>query len=240
MKHDLMLASKIQLDLLPKCIPSIPGYEIAGSTIPAKTVGGDYYDFIQLDNYNWVLCIGDVTGKGLPASLLMANLQATIRGQTFKSTSPKECLTRANNLLFHSTDTDKFATLFYSKLNTQDHLITFSNAGHDMPLHFCTDCTIKRFETGGFMLGAFEDLEFDEETVSVSSGDTIVMYSDGITEAINPEEEFYGQRRLEQLVAEHKSFSAKELHDSILESVHMHTRGHPQSDDLTLIVLKRT
>ncbi|MEK6754641.1 MAG: SpoIIE family protein phosphatase, partial [Bacteroidota bacterium] len=132
-QEEVRLAARIQEELLPKSYPVIPGYEVAGKTLPAQEVGGDSYDFITIDDHRIAICLGDVSGKGLPASLLMANLQATIRGQTIVANSPKTCLERANRLLFESTSPEKFATLFYAILDTKDHQLCCSNAGHEHP-----------------------------------------------------------------------------------------------------------
>ena len=132
------------------------GYDIAGSMIAAQSVGGDYYDFIPMDSDRIAVCLGDVSGKGLPASLLMANLQATLRSQVFMSASPKECMRRANELLFRSTADDKFATLFLGILDAQNHTLTYCNAGQDHPCLFAQNALCKRLTTGGLMVGAFD------------------------------------------------------------------------------------
>ncbi len=239
MQEEVRLASKIQSELLPKFTPTIEGYDIAGMSIPAQVVGGDYFDFIQIEDHRIALCLGDVTGKGLPASLLMANLQATLRGQTFLSSSPKECLARSNKLLYHSTSPEKFATLFYGCLDTRQHILSYCNAGHDFPFHFSDSDTPQRLKSGGLMLGAFEDFAFEDASVPLKSGDLLVISSDGIAEAMNSGLEQFGETRLQSLLTENRSASAREIIDKIVAAVRAHAGDHPQSDDMTLIVVKR-
>jgi len=239
MQEEVRLASKIQSELLPKTNPSIDGYEIAGRSIPAQVVGGDYFDFIPFENNRLAICLGDVTGKGLPASLLMANLQATLRGQSFLTSSPKECLARSNKLLYHSTSAEKFATLFYANLDTTNHSLSYSNAGHDFPFLFSGGDALHRLKSGGIMLGAFEDFSFEEETVSLKPGDLLVISSDGISEAMNSDLEQFGEERLQAIIKNHRSASPKEIIDNIITAVKLHAGSHPQSDDMTLIVVKR-
>src|SRR5262249_35797609 len=156
------LAAQIQLDLLPKAFPKADGYDLAGTTISAETVGGDYFDFIQVDEKRLALCVGDVSGKGLRASLLMANLQATIRGQALWGPSACDCLERSNKLLFRSTDIRKYATLFYGILNTKSNWLSYSNAGHNPPMLVSSDETVTRLRSGGPVLGVFENATFQE------------------------------------------------------------------------------
>jgi sigma-B regulation protein RsbU (phosphoserine phosphatase) len=239
MQEEVRLASKIQSELLPKSMPKVDGYEIAGTSFPAQVVGGDYYDFITLQDNRLALCLGDVTGKGLPASLLMANLQATLRGQSFLCTSAKECLIRSNKLLYHSTSSEKFATLFYAYLDTKNHSLSYSNAGHDFPFLYSGSEVPTRLKSGGLMLGAFEDFAFEEETVVLNHGDLLVISSDGISEAMNASMEQFGEQRLQEIITKRRTASPQEIIDNIISAVREHAAGTPQSDDMTLIVVKR-
>ncbi len=240
MQEQVRLASKIQLDLLPKKFPEIPGYEIAGKSIPAQLVGGDYFDFIPMENDQIAVCLGDVSGKGLPASLLMANLQATLRGQTLVNTSAKDCIIRSNKLLFESTSDEKFATLFYGILDTKQHQLRFCNAGHDNPYLFSDGTEPRRLKTGGIVLSIMEQFPFQEETIPFAPGDILVIYSDGITEAMNAHQEQFGDENLGKLLAESRNLSAPELIDAIIAAAKKHAGSWPQSDDMTLVVVKRT
>ncbi len=240
MKEEIRLASRIQMELLPKNPPAIKGYDIAGNSLPAKVVGGDYYDFIAVDDHRWAICLGDVSGKGLPASLLMANLQATLRGQTLLDVAPKECLRRSNTLLFRSTTPDKFATLFYGILDVSRHTLCFSNAGHDNPFLLTQGGEPHRLKTGGTVLSIFENFPYEEEVISLHPNDVLLIYSDGVTEAMNATLDQFGEERLKKLLIENKNVSAYELVEKIIAAVKQHAGSFPQSDDITLVVLKRT
>jgi sigma-B regulation protein RsbU (phosphoserine phosphatase) len=239
MQEELHLASRIQMDLLPKSVPQLPGYQVAGKTLPAQQVGGDYFDFIKIDEHRWAFCLGDVSGKGLPASLLMANLQATLRGQTLSDLPPAECVRRSNKLLYYSTSAEKFATAFYGILDTQRHTLKFSNAGHDSPYVLHMQKAVTRLQTGGVPLGMLEDFPYEEEEVQMHAGDLLVVYSDGVTEAWNPDEVEFGEQQLAEVLQQHRDKAASDLVDSIIAAVKSHTGSAPQADDITLVVLKR-
>ena len=151
MQQEMEMAHSIQANLLPKAQPSIPGYDIAGMSVSAANVGGDYYDFLPSED-RLVICLGDVSGKGMPASLLMANMQATIRGQNLVSSSASECMSRTNRLMFQSTDSAKFVTFFYAVLDIAGRTLEYSNAGHNHPILFSGDRDPQRLETGGPVL----------------------------------------------------------------------------------------
>jgi phosphoserine phosphatase RsbU/P len=240
MQEELRFAARIQNELLPQSPPSIPGYEIAGRTIPAQEVGGDYYDFIPIDDHRWAFCLGDVTGKGLPASLLMANLQATLRGQTLTAGTPKTCLERSNQLLFQSTAPEKFATLFYTILDTQNHSLHYSNAGHENPYLVSAGSETKRLSVGGIPLGMLPEFTFEQGTTPIEEHSMLVIFSDGVTEAMNAEEEQFGEARIAEVLARHKDAPASEVIDHLVAAVRNYTAGHPQSDDITVVVLRRT
>ena len=240
MKEEVRLAARIQVDLLPKSSPEIPGYDIAGRSIAAQLVGGDYFDFVPMEGGRYAICLGDVSGKGLPASLLMANLQATLRGQTLLNPPAKLCLQRSNKLLYQSTSSEKFVTLFYSILDPSTHTLSFSNAGHDAPMLFARGGDIRRLETGGIVLSILEEFPYEEESATLTPGDTLVIYSDGITEAINPNQELFGEERLLATIRSHRDATANEMIDHIVATVKAHAGPTPQADDMTLVVIKRT
>ena len=239
MRQEYRLASEIQHGLLPKTMPKIPDYDIAGLSYPAQIVGGDYFDFIQIDKNRLAICLGDISGKGLPAALLMANLQATIRGQTLLTPPPKDCLARANRLLYQSTDPQKFATLFYGILDNQKHQMCYANAGHNRPMLFRREREAVFLKTAGLALSFTQDTPYDEETISFDPGDLLLIYSDGITEAMNTSDEEFGEEKLISTVKEHLSEAASGLIQNIISSVKKHAGNRPQSDDMTLAVIKR-
>lgn len=239
MQEELRLAAKIQTELLPKESPSVSGYDIAGASIPAQIVGGDYFDFIPMDDSRIAICLGDVTGKGLPASLLMANVQATLRSQSFLHTSAQKCIERSNAFLFQSTSAEKFVTLFYGILDFKNHTLSFSNAGHDHPFLFQEDGPPIRLKTGGIMLGMMDSFPFEEEVVALDGSSLIVMCSDGIAEAMNPDQEQFGEQRIEQVIQENRHLSATEIVGALMRAAKLHAGLAPQSDDMTIVVVKR-
>ncbi len=239
LQDELALASKIQLELLPKAMPVVPGYDIAGSATPAEAIGGDYFDFIGIDDGRLAICIADISGKGLSAALLMANLQATTRAQALLRLPPGECLEHSNTLLSRSTELHKFATCFYAVLEAEGNEVRYSNAGQDPPLLFTTNGGIKRLEAGGLVLGFLEHVEYQEEVVRLDPGDILVMYSDGITDAEDEQGHPFGEQRLCDVVQAHLAEPADQAVESILHAVHAHAGDHGQPDDMTVVVVRR-
>ena len=239
-REELRLASTIQNDLLPKCGPPVFGYDIAGRSVPAQVVGGDYFDFIPVSEPRYAICLGDVSGKGLPASLLMATLQATLRGQTILDVPPSLCVRRSNRLLFQSTSSDKFVTLFVGILDPVTHNLSYTNAGHESPFLLRANGECVRLTTGGVVLSILEDFPYQEETVHFGPGDILVIYSDGITEAINPDERAYGEQLLNDLLLEARNDTAAGIIERIIASVNSHAGQAPQMDDMTIVVVKRS
>lgn len=239
MQEELRLAYEIQNNLLPKEPPRLAGYDIAGKSIPAKEVGGDYFDFLAVEERRLAFCLGDVSGKGLPAALLMANLQAAVRSQTMAGTSLTSCLERANSLLFRNTSPEKFATLFFGCLDASGHVLHYCNAGHNHPFLIGSEMEPQRLSAGGLALGCFESFPFDESQVQMNPGDQLVVFSDGISEAVNHAGEEFGEARISELAASNPGASAAELIEKILQSVGAHTGDRPQLDDMTLVVVKR-
>lgn len=236
----LRLASRIQADLLPRSAPRIDGYDIAGGTTPAQLVGGDYYDFIPIDATRLAICLGDVSGKGLPASLVMANLQATIRGQTLLGAPPNICLERSNTLLFRSTGGNKYATVFYAILNVAAHVLSYSNGGHNPPLLFLDGSAPTSLSIGGTVVGLLDGVGFEEQSVAFPPGSLLVVYSDGIVEATNKLDQEFGEEHLLGVIERHRHLDAAGLLDAVVEAVRAHVGDAPQSDDMTMVVVKRT
>lgn len=239
MQEELRLAYEIQNNLLPKEPPLLAGYDIAGKSIPAKEVGGDYFDFLAVEEHRLAFCLGDVSGKGLPAALLMANLQAAVRSQAMAGTSLTSCLERANSLLFRNTSAEKFATLFFGCLDAASPVLHYCNAGHNHPFLISNEAEPQRLSRGGVALGCFESFPFEESQVQLNPGDQLVVFSDGISEAVNHADEEFGETRLYELVAANREASAAELIEKILQSVDDYAGDRPQMDDMTLVVVKR-
>jgi len=238
LREEARMARDIQINLLPKTNPEISGYDIAGTNLPALNVGGDYYDFIRLDDHRLAIGLGDVSGKGLPAALVMSNLQATIRGQTLFGGSPSECLERANKLLFDSTDPKTFVSLFYAILNTRKHTLCYANAGQDTPLIFPPNRKPLPLKTHGLALGIKEDVSYQEKEISINPGDRLIIYSDGIPEAMNGKMEEFGEKKLQNMVGRSRGKSS-EIIEEVIAGVNNHFGNAPQTDDITIIILKR-
>lgn len=238
-QDELRLAYEIQIQLLPTSTPQIEGYDIAGIAIPAKEVGGDYYDFIAIDEDHIAFCLGDVSGKGMPASLLMANLQAAVRMQAMHSSAIDDSLNRLNNLLYCSTASEKFATFFYAVLNIRTHELRYANAGHQFPFHFTGEGERFELSSTGVVLGILESTTFKEESIKFESGDMLVVYSDGITDAVNVSDEEFGEQRLIDVIMDNRAQTADKLVDAIFKAVQLHSGDAPQMDDMTLLAIKR-
>lgn len=238
MEEEYRMAKEIQLNILPKQIPSITGYDIFAINISAKDVGGDYYDFIKLPGNKIALCLGDITGKGLPAAMLMANLQATLRGQALTQKNVSDNIRNSNVLLFNSTAENRFATLFFGELDSINHTITYCNAGHDAPISILHD-KILRLPEGGLLMGCFDFAEYEQITRQIEPGECILIYSDGVTEAMNEKNEEFGEEHLITILKSNINLTAKELIDKIIAEVKAHSSKVEQSDDITLMVLKR-
>ncbi|MFC2139515.1 SpoIIE family protein phosphatase [Bacteroidota bacterium] len=239
LREEMRMAKEIQLNLLPKSVPQVEGYQIAAVNIPARDVGGDYYDFIKLENNRLGFCLGDITGKGMPAAMLMANLQAALRSQTLVQSDCSKCVNIVNKLLFNSTQSDRFATLFMGVLDSKRNVIEYCNGGHDQPLHFVKGNKPIGLEATGLLLGCFENTEYNNGEIQLQPGELLVVYSDGITESMNGKDEEFGLDRLEQIIHEHQNNNANKILDEVLNKIKSHSKGVPQSDDLTLMIIKR-
>ncbi|MCX6170759.1 MAG: SpoIIE family protein phosphatase [Ignavibacteriales bacterium] len=238
LREEMRLANEIQVNLLPHRSPEISGYQIAGKSIPAKEVGGDYYDFISLEDEKLAFCLGDISGKGIPAALLMANLQATLRGQTLLNYSCKDCISFANKLLYLNTDAKKYATLFYGILDYKKNQISYCNAGHNNPILISRDKKIERLNIGGIVVGIMPEFPFQETSVQLNDGDLLFLFSDGITEAMNESEEEYEEERLIKSLLELHDKSAEEIIENILKRVNEYSNHTEPMDDKTIVVIK--
>lgn len=238
LEEDQKAARRIQQSLLPKENPIIKGMEIFGQTIPAKEVGGDYYDFIRIDDSHLGIVIADVVGKGTPAALLMSNLQATLRSEALADRGVKDTVGRVNFTLSKFMDMGKFISLFYGVLDIQNRTFAYTNAGHNYPFLLGKDDNVRKLEKGGVVLGTFSDFNYEEETVQLKPADLMLLYTDGITEATNDKDEMFEEDRLLELLKGNRKSSAKEISQKIVDEVVSFQGGLPQSDDLTLVLLK--
>ena len=238
-QQELEMAREIQRNLLPQAAPEIGGYDLAAKTVPARNVGGDYYDFLPWGEDRLALCLGDVSGKGMPAAMLMANLQATIRGQTLLQPAAGECLARSNRLLYDSTDSDKFVTLVYALLDKNTHGIHYCNAGHNPPMLLSKEGEPRLLDVGGPVLGVLPSFSFEEAMVQIEPGELLLIYSDGFTEAVNRCFEEFGQERLLEATRAAWDEPAAAMIESIFAAVKRHAGDTPQHDDMTLLALRR-
>ncbi len=229
-------ALDIQHGLLPREIPQIPGFTIAGAWQPARTVGGDYYDVFKLSETELALVVADVSGKGMPAALLMSNLQATVKAYATTESSPKDLCGKVNRAICKSITIGKFITFFYAVLDSAGCRLTYSNAGHNPPLIARQDGSCLKLETGGAVLGVFRDGSYQSASIDLLPGDRLVMLTDGITEAADSNGEELGEERLMAILRENPAAAAADLRDAIMQSVTQFCR-EDFADDATLLTV---
>ena len=237
-EKEISVAREIQKMLLPYQIPQSKKFEISAMNIPSKEVGGDYYDFIQIDKNRLGIAIGDISGKGIPGAMLMSNLQATLRASAWQIHQPAEVIKKINNQIAKTTSAEKFATFFYGILDSKKMNFMFSNAGHNYPILKKRNGQYSYLTDGGLVIGVLPDFEYDQTKIDLSPGDTLVFYTDGITEALNPEIEEFGEQQLVDIIVNYPYRTAEELRNHIYEEMISFTEGESQYDDLTLIVLQ--
>ena len=239
LEEEMRLASQIQQNLLPRKIPTLPGIEVAAFNRPSREVGGDYFDVIKLDETRLLTMVADVTGKGVPASLLMANLQACLHVMLPMDLSLEETTAHMNRVICENTDFDKFITSFIGVVDVQAHAYRYVNAGHNPPMHFRKSGEVALLEKGGLLLGVMKNMPYERGTAGLEAGDVLVLFTDGVTEAMSPDEEEYGEERLEPLVRDRLDASAQAILDAIYADVLRFTHDPASlSDDLTMIVIK--
>jgi sigma-B regulation protein RsbU (phosphoserine phosphatase) len=239
MEDELAIAREIQQGLLPRTLASIPGFEIAAVNISSKQVGGDYYDVVPTQPDEYVLAIGDVSGKGMPAALLMANVQASLRAFAPMGLSLSEATGRINDLTCQNTGQDKFITFFWGSLNRSTREFRYVNAGHNPPFLMKADGSIRRLDVGGIILGLMKTpTPYQEGSVTLESGDVVVMFTDGVSEAMNAQEEDFTEERLEEVLKIVHLESPSKIIDAVRAALEGYTRGTPQSDDITMLVFR--
>jgi sigma-B regulation protein RsbU (phosphoserine phosphatase) len=247
MRRELALAAEVQQRLLPACPPQGTAMEVAGFCEPARGVGGDYYDFINFDNYELGLAIADVAGKGMPAALLMSTVQATLRSLTARngttvshSNELSSIVGKLNRLLFNSTNGEHYVTFFYATFDQRTQLLTYVNAGHNPPLYLKAEPEPKFREltSGGLVAGAFEHAAYEQETVQMSRDDLLFLYTDGLSEALNQEGEEFGASRIMETLKSIATLSVDQIRDELVKRVKEWCTGMSLYDDLTFVVMK--
>lgn len=237
-EEDIRLAQEIQRNLLPKVAPKGTHFELACCNYPSTEVSGDYYDFLSLKEKELGIVIADISGKGIPAAILMSNLQAIFRLAALHARSPSYAMKIINNQLVHATTLEKFATLFYGILNQKTLVFQYTNAGHHFPILRRTNGRIEYLKTGGLLLGFLKDATYRSAKIHLYPGDVIVFYTDGVTETQNSDHEEFGEKRLLEILSSCASESAEGILNSILKGVTQFARKETFLDDLTLMVLK--
>ncbi len=241
LRWELDMAGRVQQRLLPVQFPQIAGFDLAGTCLPARSVGGDYFDFLVLDDFHLGLVMADVQGKGIPAALVMATLVASLRSQARPSIRNLARLMRVLNLQIHDwTETGKFVSLFYACLDLRNRQLRYVNAGHLMPLlvRGAKREIVTVPDVGGPVLGVLPEAAFEEGAVQLETGDVLVAYTDGVTEAFNAQDEEFGDERLVSSVLRNLEQSSADICTSVADSVRAWSVGVPQSDDITLSVVK--
>ena len=241
-QYDLDTARNIQSAILPKIFPPFPErneFEIYAAMEPAKEVGGDLYDFFLLDNERVGFVIGDVSGKGVPAAIFMAVSRTLIRATALKGISPDECLTYVNNLLCLESVSSMFVTVFYGILNFKTGELNYANGGHNPPYILSKSGELRTIElTGGLALGVMEGFPFKNNVIQLNPGDTVFTFTDGVTEAMDPEFELYSEEKLESFLKEKYTLSTTDLVKESFIDVHNYAKDAVQSDDITVLAIR--
>lgn len=239
LEEQMQIAKDVQLNLLPAQPPEIEGYDIAGICIPTYEIGGDYYDYIQLDENNYAIIIADVSGDGIPAALIMAAFRAILRNQLKLIQEPAEIMNLLNEQIPEVSRKRDFITAFYGKLNFLEHKFTYTNCGHNPPVIIRSDGQIEFLDTGGPSLNIVREANFDSYSVNLAPGDQIIFYTDGVTEIFNRDLTEYGFERLQKVILDSKDSTAGEIINKIVESTKKFSGNKLYKDDFTLVVLKR-
>ncbi|MGI9067298.1 MAG: SpoIIE family protein phosphatase [Pyrinomonadaceae bacterium] len=239
LERELQLAMEIQQRFQPTASPQIPGYEFQGISFPCYEIGGDYYDFIQRDDGRLVIALGDVSGKGTAAALLMSSLHAAIHAQTGSHDTIVETISAVNKYLAENIPPNRFVTLFYAELDPESGAVSFLNAGHNPPLIVHAAGTVEQLASGGLPLGIRANADYREGRTHMQMGDVLVIYSDGVTEAASPNGEEFGPTRLYEVVSRNVDASAAGIRDRIESALTKFSQGTKAADDITLVIVKR-
>jgi sigma-B regulation protein RsbU (phosphoserine phosphatase) len=239
-EREIEIAGEIQRHLLPKEIPTLPNYQLDATAIPCKTIGGDYFNIVPLGNDRCLLVVADVSGKGVPASLLVSTLHASLQAYLQSDSDLPTLTKKLNHLVYQNTSPERYITFFVALLDFKEHTLTYVNAGHNFPYHVLRqDRSLTQLNIGGMPLGMFDGAEYQTATVPFGADDTMVFYTDGVTEAMDSDHNEYSDERLKKIVAQHSTKTAPELKNMILKDVQNFIGDEPPSDDLTLMVVRR-
>jgi sigma-B regulation protein RsbU (phosphoserine phosphatase) len=239
MKRDLSQAAEIQRGILPETAPKVPGLQLAGFNAPCRTVGGDYYGFVTYPSGRVGLALGDVSGKGMAAALMVMAFEARLRVLVEDTENPATLVVRLNKITCANCPSNRFITFFFSVLDPATGKVAFANAGHNPPIVVRTSGEVEMLDGGGPVLGVLAIAPYSEQQAQLGPGDLLVVYSDGVTEAANMAEEEYGEERLIEVLKRRRTDSSDTIVSAVMESVNRFTSGAPQADDITLVVAKR-
>jgi sigma-B regulation protein RsbU (phosphoserine phosphatase) len=244
LKEDLISAKRIQQYILPRVFPPFPeeidNMDVYASMEAAKDIGGDFYDFFRIDDDHIAFVIGDVCDKGISAALFMAVSRTIIHSKGMQGVSVAECMAESNHLLANSTVDFMFVTVFYAIYNTKTGYVSYCNAGHNPPHILRANGTIEQLpKKGSLVVGAFDDIEYKENSLQLEHGDTLVMFTDGVTEAMNASKEWFGTERLNSILSGMADKSSQEIIEAVKTGIKDYVDGAEQSDDITMLVLKR-
>lgn len=237
LERDVEIAREVQRELLPRSVPPYPSLELAGGCFPAIGVGGDYFDYLPLPDDRMGLVIADVSGKGIPAALLMAGLQASVRSLALPGVPPAEVCRRLNDLVHETTSASRYATLFFAVYDPHDRSLHYTNAGHFPPLHMGARGSA-RLSQGGLPIGLMPDSLYGEGNRELGVGDILALYTDGVVEQPNPAGEEFGEARLKDLLAGQKDAPLSEVLSSVIEAVRSWSGGGTPHDDITLVLAR--
>lgn len=236
-KEEFSETSAIHQSLLPSAIPQIAGYDISATTRPAQLVGGDYYNVVSINDTQTAFCIADVSGKGMPGALLMSNLQASLKPLIREDIEPYELCNYLNHALCEIMPENKFISLFYGVLDSKKHRLTYCNAGHNPPLLIRADGVDSDLKSSGAILGRFPKWNYAQADLELNDGDTLLLFTDGVVEACDAQNEPFGEEKLAQIVKESEHCNAAALQAELLSAVAKHC-GEKFQDDVTMIVLR--
>ncbi len=236
LEQELQLAAEIQRALLPEALQSGAHFDVAAASIPCRSIGGDFFDYFNLPDGQFAFALGDVAGKGPPAALLTAMIQGVFAAQVTSTDSPAALMAHVNRRLIRRAIQSRFATVMYGVL-APDGRLTYCNAGHNPPI-LIGRSGVRRLETGGLILGLFPHAIYEEETLQLEDGDMLVVFSDGVTEALNTAGEEFGEERLLPCIEGYRSSPPEMLLDRILAAVRTFAASAAQNDDVTALVLR--
>ncbi len=237
LNRELEIAREVQEHLFPQHFPSIAGLDYAGLCRPAREVGGDYYDFLELPEGKFGVAIGDVSGKGIGASLMMASLGASLRGQAAVVESLPELIQRVNNLVYGASSINRYATFFYAEYDPRHRQLSYVNAGHNPPV-IVRRTEIFRLEAGGPPVGLLPNICYQQGSISLEPGDLVALFTDGISESMNNQDEEWSEARLIELAKTCTGLTAAESMNRIMTAAQTFAAGAPQHDDMTVVTLR--